>query len=144
MAAYLRHAWTEHVCLLQIPLAQTVPFFRLPWVFTYNSWSTKYDYMLKASVRSAMLKAPLLRPICLFSGDPRNAKLYSWLLSQHVKIIHHDPAWKDAFTEKLKGTNNLRHSHLYATADMQVKPLAALQAACSLLSISQPVNTCAR
>ena len=107
---------------LQIPLAQTVPYFKLPWTFTYNSWSAEYEYMLKACVRSALLRAPLLKPICIFSGEPHSAKLHSWLLRHHVKIIHHDPTWRDAFAEKLKGTDNRKHSHLYASANMQVGP----------------------
>ena len=108
---------------MQIPLARTIPLFTLPWVFTYNSWSTKYEYMLKACVRSAKLKAPLLRPICVFSGEPHKAKLYNWLLRQDVRIIHHDPAWQEAFAAKLEGTNNLEHSHLYASTQMQVGPV---------------------
>lgn len=77
--------------------------------------------MLKACVRSAAIRAPLLQPICLFSGNPHNAKLYSWLAAQGVKFIHHDPAWRDSFAQKLEGKDNSAHSHLYATADMQVR-----------------------
>lgn len=117
---------TASLCELQIPLAAKLPYFRLLWVFTYNSWSPKYDYMLKASVRSAADKAPLLLPICIFSGKPQNAKLHSWLIRQGVKIVHHDPIWRGAFAGKLKGKDNAKHSHLYATADMQVSIQSSL------------------
>lgn len=130
------HSACDACCEAQIPLAARLPFSRLPWLFTYNSWSLQYDYMLKAAVRSAALKAPLLQPICIFAGEPKNAQLYSWLIRQGVRIIHHDPIWKDAFAEKLRGKDNVKHSHLYATADMQVKSNAHVQGTWGLLTLS--------
>lgn len=98
--------------------------------------------MLKAAVRSAALKAPLLQPICVFAGSPQNAQLYSWLMRQGVSIIHHNPSWKDAFAEKLRGKDNVKHSHLYATADMQVKSNAYLQALWGLLMLAERLVLC--
>ena len=98
--------------------------------------------MLKAAVRSAALKAPLLQPICIFAGKPQKAQLYSWLIHQGVRMIHHDPSWKDAFAEKLRGKDNVKHSHLYATADMQVKSNADLHETKGLLMLAGSLFVC--
>lgn len=47
-----RGRWAAYYNGGNIPLASVMPpLHRLPWVFTYNSWSSHYDYMLKAAVR---------------------------------------------------------------------------------------------
>ncbi len=47
-----RGRWAAYYNGGNIPLASVMPpLHRLPWVFTYNSWSGHYDYMLKAAVR---------------------------------------------------------------------------------------------
>lgn len=44
--------WAAYYNGGDIPMAQILPVVhKLPWVFTYNSWSPAYDYMLKAAVR---------------------------------------------------------------------------------------------
>ena len=60
-----------------IPMSAAVPLYKLPWVFTYNSWSAKYDYMLKAAVRSGLAFDSFV-PYCLFSGN-MTSPIVSWL-----------------------------------------------------------------
>ena len=66
-----------------------------------------------------MLKSPQLKPFCLFTGDPQRARLHSWLVRHGVVIIYHQPAWQEALADKLKGRNNIKFSHLFATTEMQ-------------------------
>ena len=41
-------------CTVTCTASQSLPLLhKVPWVFTYNSWSAPYDYMLKGAVRSA-------------------------------------------------------------------------------------------
>lgn len=50
--------WAAYYNGGDIPMAQILPVVhKLPWVFTYNSWSGNYDYMLKAAVRCTTLQA---------------------------------------------------------------------------------------
>ncbi|GAQ85030.1 hypothetical protein KFL_002180050 [Klebsormidium nitens] len=100
-----------------IPLDDFIPVLRLPWVFTYNGWSQKYDYMLKAAVRSAA-RFGTLAPYCLFSGN-RTAEIHQWLVAQNVRIIYHNPSWATQIA-RLLGKENLRTSHLYANPEMAV------------------------
>ena len=69
--------WNSYYNGGNIPLSAMLPLYHLPWVFTYNSWSTKYDHMLKAAVRSG-LHHGRLKPYCLFAGD-NAAPIFSWL-----------------------------------------------------------------
>lgn len=46
-----RGLWAAYYNGGNLPVAPYLPVHKLPWVFTYNSWSAKYDYMLKAAVR---------------------------------------------------------------------------------------------
>lgn len=57
---------------------------RLPWVFTFNSWSEKYDYMVKVAVRSAV-EVGGVRPYCMFSGKETSA-IYKFLVKSGVKV----------------------------------------------------------
>lgn len=91
--------------------------YRLPWVFTYNGWSQKYDYMMKAAVRSAA-RFDTLAPYCLFSGN-RTAEVHQWLVAHNVRIIYHNPSWA-AQIAQLLGKENIRTSHLYASPEMAV------------------------
>ena len=72
-----RGAWASYYNGGNIPMSAAVPLYKLPWVFTYNSWSAKYDYMLKAAVRSG-LEADLLVPYCLFTGN-KTSPVAAWL-----------------------------------------------------------------
>jgi hypothetical protein len=98
-----------------IPLEETVPLFKLAWVFTYNDYSNIYDDMLQAAVRSA--KAAQLKPYCLFYGN-ETAPITQWLLEQGVTILHHEPAWIDDFLEVARAGSqeHQRHSHLFSNA----------------------------
>eukprot|EP00798_Chlamydomonas_sp_ICE-L_P015288 gene15288-21372_t len=91
---------------------------RLPWVFTYNSWSPSYDYMLKVAVRSA-LKYKSVKPYCIFSGN-KTSTIYQWLADHNVTLINHKPSWGELLVEKAKENmkENVFHSHLYKSADM--------------------------
>ncbi len=69
--------WATYYNGGNIPMSAALPLYKLPWVFTYNSWSSSYDYMLKAAVRSG-LEAETFVPYCLFSGD-KAAPVAKWL-----------------------------------------------------------------
>ncbi|KAG2499755.1 hypothetical protein HYH03_002687 [Edaphochlamys debaryana] len=125
-----RHAgrWAAYYNGGNIPLASVLPpLHRLPWVFTYNSWSPGYDYMLKAAVRSANAHRSL-KPYCIFSGSEAEREangslsIRQWLLEQNVTIITHKPAWRDTLLAKAKSRakENVQHSHLFKTPDMLV------------------------
>lgn len=53
-------------------------------MFTYNSWSEKYDYMMKAAVRSAIQVGGVM-PYCMFAGDEASA-VYRFLLESGVQV----------------------------------------------------------
>lgn len=72
-----QEAWASYYNGGNIPLSAKMPLYHLPWVFTYNSWSFQYDYMLKAAVRSG-LQHGTLKPYCLFAGDG-SAPIVEWL-----------------------------------------------------------------
>lgn len=90
---------------------------RLPWVFTYNDWSEKYDYMIKAAVRSAN-RFDTLAPYCLYSGN-RTADIHQWLVAQNVRMVYHNPLWATQIARLLE-KKNLGTSHLYANPEMAV------------------------
>ncbi len=46
-----RGQWAAYYNGGNLPIAPYLPVHKLPWVFTYNSWSEKYDYMLKGAVK---------------------------------------------------------------------------------------------
>ena len=70
-------AWASHYNGGNIPMSLALPLYRLPWVFTYNSWSSKYNYMLKAAVRSALYH-DTFKPYCLFAGN-QAAPIVAWM-----------------------------------------------------------------
>lgn len=72
-----RAAWASYYNGGNVPLSAALPLYHLPWVFTYNSWSSKYDYLLKAAVRSG-LSHGMLKPYCLFAGSD-SAPVVAWL-----------------------------------------------------------------
>ena len=79
-------AWAAYYNGGNIPMSGAVPLYKLPWVFTYNSWSPSYDYMLKAAVRSG-LEAESFVPYCLFSGE-KEAPIAKWLqVSSHPVVF---------------------------------------------------------
>lgn len=98
-----------------IPLNSVLPLFSTPWVFTFNSWSSGYEPMLKAAVNSAV-KQGGISPHCVFAGD-MSAPIVKWMVEHGVRVIHHDPAWKDDLVALVKGhaANNIRQSHLFAS-----------------------------
>lgn len=59
----------------------------MPWVFTYNDWSsgTEYDQMVKGAVTSA-IEAARMKPHCMFSGS-QSSEMYRWLVGKGVRII---------------------------------------------------------
>lgn len=70
-------AWSSYYNGGNVPMSEVLPLYHLPWVFTYNSWSSEYNYMLKAAVRSG-LHHGRLKPYCLFAGDD-SAPMFKWL-----------------------------------------------------------------
>lgn len=47
-----RGLWAGYYNGGNVPLASMLPpLARMPWVFTYNSWSPHYDYLLRGAVR---------------------------------------------------------------------------------------------
>jgi hypothetical protein len=100
-----------------VPLVTVFPLFPTPWVFTFNSWSAGYEPMLKAAVNSAA-RAGLIAPHCIFAGDAA-APVAAWLRARGVRLIHHDPAWRERLVSLARGHAgaNLRESHLFASED---------------------------
>ena len=82
-----RHdAWASYYNGGNVPLSEVLPLYQLPWVFTYNSWSSPYDYMLKAAVRSGLDHGHgRLKPYCLFAGS-RKAPIIKWLEVSHICV----------------------------------------------------------
>ncbi|KAG2436256.1 hypothetical protein HXX76_006567 [Chlamydomonas incerta] len=118
-----RHAglWGAYYNGGNIPLVAVMPFLhKMPWVFTYNSWSKNYEYMLKAAVRSARYQGSL-KPYCIFTGDEQS-DIYAWLADHDVTLISHTPAWTDQLLAlaRAKAKENVHHSHLFKTPDMLI------------------------
>ncbi|KAF5827655.1 hypothetical protein DUNSADRAFT_311 [Dunaliella salina] len=91
-----------------IPLTFPLPILhKMPWVFTYNSWSPLYDDMLKVAVVSALNHGGFIG-YCLFLGDPQSG-IYSCTL--HIMLA---PCAHPALQK------NSMFSHLYANPDMLV------------------------
>ena len=111
--------WASYYNGGNIPLAVEIPLYALPWVFTCNSWSRDYEYMLKPAVISA-ISHKTLHPVCVFSGDTRS-HIFRWLSRHGVQMIVRNPAWAGLLEKRLnKSAENLHHSHLYANSDMAV------------------------
>ena len=117
-----RGQWAAYYNGGNVPLAVMLPpLMKMPWVFTYNSGSSAYDYMLKAAVRSGITVGNL-KPYCIFMGDTQSP-IYAWLQSQNVTLIHHQPAWRDKLLELINSQsqviagNKEKYSHLYASPD---------------------------
>ncbi|KAG2445065.1 hypothetical protein HYH02_008932 [Chlamydomonas schloesseri] len=113
--------WAAYYNGGNIPLASVLPLLhRLPWVFTYNSWSGQYDYLLKGAVRSA-LATRSFQPYCIFMGN-ESAAIHTWLVAHNVTVISHTPAWREQLLALAgrKAQNNVAHSHLYKTPDSLV------------------------
>ncbi|KAL4421857.1 hypothetical protein ABPG77_001339 [Micractinium sp. CCAP 211/92] len=101
-----------------IPLEALLPLYPMPWVFTYNDWSagTEYEYMVKAAVTSA-IEAARMKPFCMYSGSEA-APMHKWLVKKGVRIIRHDPAWKEALIKegrRYREKYSELYSHLYRT-----------------------------
>jgi len=104
-----------------IPLTFPLPILhKMPWVFTYNSWSPLYDDMLKVAVVSALNHGGFIG-YCLFLGDPQSG-IYRWLENHGIVMIHHEPKWKAKLVKAARSalSRNLGYSHLYANPDMLV------------------------
>jgi hypothetical protein len=90
------------ICLiLDIPLLKFTPLevkyepwrvVPLKWIFSYNSYLTDYDSLIKVAVLSAISKTTLI-PVCLFYGPVNH--MYRWLLKYKVIVIQHRPKWVD-------------------------------------------------
>ncbi|GFR48373.1 hypothetical protein Agub_g10263 [Astrephomene gubernaculifera] len=118
-----RHAglWAAHYNGGNIPLASVLPaLHRLPWVFTYNSWSPSYDYLARAAVRSA-LATRSLQPYCIFSGNT-SSPIATWLAGQGVALISHEPVWRERLLGMAgnKAQRNVHHSPLFKSPDALV------------------------
>ncbi|GLI69846.1 hypothetical protein VaNZ11_014563 [Volvox africanus] len=116
-----RGQWAAYYNGGNIPLASLMPgLHRLPWVFTYNSWSPDYEYMLRGAVRSA-LATRSFTPYCIFQGND-SSPIATWLQAQGVRLISHTPAWTEKLLEKarVRVKDNVHHSHLFKTPDMLV------------------------
>ena len=113
--------WATYYNGGNIPLTDFLPpLYRLPWVFTYNSWSPGYDYMLMAAVRSARVHQTL-KPYCLFTGR-NTSRIYRWLVSHNVTIITHTLTWKNQLLDKAEKhmKDNVQHSHLFKSPEMLI------------------------
>ncbi|KAG2482987.1 hypothetical protein HYH03_018113 [Edaphochlamys debaryana] len=112
--------WAAYYNGGNVPIAPYLPVHKLAWVFTYNSWSAKYDYMLKAAVRSAN-SIGTLKPFCIFDGNT-SSPIGRWLVDQNVTLIRHVPTWRQELIQKAQARmkENVQHSHLYKNPDMLV------------------------
>ncbi|GFR46701.1 hypothetical protein Agub_g8320 [Astrephomene gubernaculifera] len=115
-----RGQWAAYYNGGNLPIAPYLPVHKLPWVFTYNSWSGKYDYMLKAAVRSAA-HFNTLKPYCIFDGNT-SSPIGRWLVDNKVTMIRHVPTWRQELLQKAQARmkENLQHSHLYKNPDALV------------------------
>jgi hypothetical protein len=88
------------------------------WVFTYNSWSSKYDYMLEAMVLSAASFG--FRTFCIYGGN--HSAIQDWMVEQNVTILLQEPAWGPQLWAAVLPfrEENMKHSHLYASQEMVV------------------------
>ncbi|KAG2452983.1 hypothetical protein HYH02_002320 [Chlamydomonas schloesseri] len=115
-----RGQWAAYYNGGNLPIAPYLPVHKMAWVFTYNSWSAKYDYMLKAAVRSAA-HFNTLKPYCIFDGNT-SSPIGRWLVDNNVTMIRHVPTWRQELIKKAQARmkDNLQHSHLYKNPDMLV------------------------
>ena len=90
--------WSTYYNMGGIPLMDILPFFRMPWVFTYNGESPAFDYMAKSAVLSAIHVGKVI-PYCIYMGDKVDA-MYQWLKRQGVHVVLHDPSWKVKIVQK--------------------------------------------
>ncbi|GIL68281.1 hypothetical protein Vafri_21570 [Volvox africanus] len=114
-----RGQWAAYYNGGNIPLVSLMPgLHRLPWVFTYNSWSPDYEYMLRGAVRSA-LATRSFTPYCIFQGN-ESSPIATWLRAQGVRLISHRPTWSEKLLEKARARvkDNVHRSHLFKTPDM--------------------------
>ena len=90
--------WSTNYNMGGIPLMDMLPFFRMPWVFTYNGESPGFDYMAKSAVLSAIHVGQVI-PYCIYMGD-KGDEMYLWLKRQGVHVVLHDPSWKVNVVQK--------------------------------------------
>jgi len=93
-----RNRWSTYYNMGGIPLMDMLPFFRMPWVFTYNGESPGFDYMAKSAVLSAIHVGQVI-PYCIYMGD-KGDEMYRWLKRQGVHVVLHDPSWKVKIVQK--------------------------------------------
>jgi len=93
-----RNRWSTYYNMGGVPLMDTLPFFRMPWVFTYNGESPGFDYMARSAVLSAIHFAQVI-PYCIYMGD-KGDEMYQWLKRQGVHVVLHDPSWKVNIVQK--------------------------------------------
>jgi hypothetical protein len=85
--------WASYYNMGDIPLATFIPFYKMPWIFTYNGKSPFYDYMVKAAVMSGINTAGLT-PYCLYDGS-EDDDIFKWLSSNGVQMAQHTPSWRN-------------------------------------------------
>ena len=93
-----QNRWSTYYNMGGIPLMDMLPFFRMPWVFTYNGESPGFDYMAKSAVLSAIHVGHVI-PYCIYMGD-KGDEMYRWLKRQGVHVVLHDPSWKVNIVQK--------------------------------------------
>lgn len=112
MERQMQSQWASYYNMGDIPLAEFLPFYALPWVFTYNGDSPEYDYMLKAAVISARVNGNL-KPYCIYNGSDKD-DIFAWLVSNGVHVIIHKPRWTGRVAEIADAVKSLeKKSPLY-------------------------------
>jgi hypothetical protein len=86
-----RNLWASYYNMGDIPLAAFIPFYKMPWVFTYTGASPHYDYMAKVAVRSGISNGKLT-PYCIYNGTT-NDTMYQWFKAEGVILVLHTPSW---------------------------------------------------
>ena len=93
-----KNRWSAYYNMGGIPLMDMLPFFRMPWVFTYNGESPAFDYMAKSAVLSAIYVGHVTSD-CISMGD-KGDEMYQWLKRQGVHVVLHEPSWKVNIVQK--------------------------------------------
>lgn len=102
--------WASYYNGGDVLLNKYLPMDVFPWVFTYTSEMTDWDYMMKAAVRSAA-KFRTTRTFCIWSGNT-SVPIFEWLVENGVTMIFHEPTWVDELwkkAEKVRGTDDQRN-----------------------------------
>jgi len=79
--------WSSYYNMGNIPLEDFLPFYRIPWVFTYSGRRGESSH-IKRAVRT-FAQHDSLAPFCIFLGEASDT-MREWLLQRGVSLIGHE------------------------------------------------------